>query len=106
MKTWMVKDPEAALAYATNLRALGQTAQALAPLAVEDGLFAAPDEAAASQQAAAAKAAFEAGAGQLQSLSALIEKGNNPKEIEAVKPVVADFKELDAAYARWAELDG
>jgi GH24 family phage-related lysozyme (muramidase) len=59
----------------------------------------APDEAAASQQAAAAKAAFEAGAGQLQSLSALIEKGNNPKEIEAVKPVVADFKELDAAYA-------
>lgn len=59
----------------------------------------APDETAASQQAAAAKAAFEAGAGQLQSLSALIEKGNNPKEIEAVKPVVADFKELDAAYA-------
>lgn len=59
----------------------------------------APDEAAASQQAAAAKAAFEAGAGQLQSLSALIDKGNNPKEIEAVKPVVADFKELDAAYA-------
>lgn len=59
----------------------------------------APDEEAASRQAAAAKTAFEAGAGQLQSLSTLIEKGNNPKEIEAVKPVVADFKELEAAYA-------
>ena len=71
-------------------------------LAASDGAnksLLAPDEAAASQQAAAAKAAFEAGAEQLQSLSALIEKGKNPKEIEAVKPVVADFRELEAAYA-------
>ncbi|EKO39569.1 MAG: hypothetical protein B193_1726 [Solidesulfovibrio magneticus str. Maddingley MBC34] len=59
----------------------------------------APDEEAASRQAAAAKAAFEAGAAQLQSLSALIEKGKNPKEIEAIKPVVADFAELGSAYA-------
>jgi len=71
-------------------------------LATSDGAnksLLAPDEEAASQQAAAAKAAFEAGAQQLQRLSTLIEKGNNPKEIEAVKPVVADFKELEAAYA-------
>ena len=59
----------------------------------------APDEEAAARQAAAAKAAFEAGAQQLQSLSALIEKGKNPKEIDAIKPVIEDFKELDAAYA-------
>ena len=59
----------------------------------------APDEEAASRQATAAKAAFEAGAEQLQSLSALIEKGKNPKEITAIKPVVVDFAELGAAYA-------
>ena len=71
-------------------------------LAASDGAnksLLAPDEEAASQQAASAKAAFEAGAQQLQSLSALIEKGKNPKEIDAVKPVIEDFKELGAAYA-------
>lgn len=64
----------------------------------------APSDTEAAVLAKTVKNDLDAGAEQLASLAKLIEKSQNAKELERLKPVEADYRELTATYAALHEL--